>query len=290
MSTDDFLHGLAAIGPGLQWAVILLPFVALLALLTVVVVLLVKRRWALAAAGVAAGLLLATPPFFGSYWKRMNASQEHAELLDLIGDREAAAARAAEVATFERTSVNGDYPPVLEVHGSLPDRTIRLLLGNGVFSEVHVYESYRRRPDKRVVHTRNPAPDCSDFGPGYTERSGADRIWTRRLKSCFPAVEELFVDVETPPDAVLYLADGETTLDDPRGSYFGRQELRVRRAGDDRLVDYWEARAPAPARIRVGKARPAPEPAPVMDSLLFIRRGLGLTGQIDANLAAAGTW
>lgn len=283
METETFLRGIVWTGRAGQWLEILAPFAFMLVMLGLFVVLLLRRRRALAVAC----LVLAATPVLGGYWTRRDAAYESREQAAALDDRQALAARAAEVAAFPRTPLSGDYPPILEVHGTLPKKTIRQLLREGVFEEVHVYERYRRRPDNRVVHSFNPAPDCREFGRGHDERPGADARHRQRLMACFPAMDERYVSVEAAPDAVLYLIDGETTLGRPQGYHRGRLEVRIRRNGDDTLVDYWEA--PYVARrsiVRVEKARRLPKPAPEMDELYFILRSVGRLEPTDARSTA----
>lgn len=285
MDTDTFLDGIVWSARAVQWLEILLPFALMAAMLGVFVVLLFRRRWKLAAAC----LLLAATPVLGGYWTRRDAVYDQRERVAELRDQKALAARAAEVAAFPRTPLEGDYPPILEVHGTLGKKTIRQLLRDGVFEQVHVYEQHRRRPDRRVVHTFIPAPDCLEFGRGHEERPDADYRREQRLLACFPAVDERDVTVEAAPDAVVYLVDGQTTLGRPHGYHRGRLEVRVRRAGQDRLVDYWEA--PYVARRssigRVEKARQLPQAIPEMDELSFIRRSVGLVDAPDAEATAA---
>lgn len=284
MDTDTFLRGMDWTARSAQWLEILAPFAFMLAMLGLFVVLLFRRRRALAVAC----LVLTASPVLGGYWTRRDAAYERREQAAALNDRQALAARAAEVAAFPREPLGGDYPPILEVHGTLPEKIIRQLLRDGVFDEVHIYEQYRRRPDRRVVHSFIPAPDCREFGHGHEERPEEDARHRQRLMACFPALDERHVPVEAAPDAILYLIDRETTLGRPQGHYRGRLEVRVRRNGDDMLVDYWEA--PYVARrsiVRVEKARRLPQPVPEMDELAFIRRSVGRVDATDVGSTAA---
>ena len=284
MDTDAFLRGLDSTARAGQWLEILAPFALMLVMLGLSVVLLLRRRRALAVAC----LVLAASPVFGGYWTRRDAAYERREQTADFRDRQALAARAAEVAAFPRTPLDGDYPPILEVHGTLPKKTIRQLLRDGVFEEVHIYEQYRRRPNDRVVHSFISAPDCREFGRGHEERPGADYRHRQRLLACFPALTERYVSVEAAPDAILYLVDGETTLGRPHGYHRGRLEIRVRRKGGDALVDYWEAPyVPRRSITRVEKARRLPQPIPQVDELSFIRRSVGPVDVTDAGSTAA---
>lgn len=283
MDTDTFLHGLVWTAGLGQWLEILVPFAFMLAMLGLFGILSFRRRWAPALAC----LVFAAAPLLGGYWTRRDAAYEHREEAAALRHRQVLAARAAQVAAFPRSPLGADYPPILEVHGTLPTKIIRQLLREGVFEEVHVYERYRRRPDNRVVHSFNPAPDCREFGRGHEEGPGADAGYRQRLMGCFPALDEQYVSVEAAPDAVLYLIDGETTLGRPQGYHRGRLEVRVRRNGVDTLVDYWEA--PYVARrsiVRVEKARQLPKPAPDMDELFFIRRSVGRLDPTEARPTA----
>ncbi len=284
MDTDTFLRGMAWTAGLGQWLEIFAPFAFMLAMLGLFVVLVLRRRRGMAVAC----LVLAAAPVLGGYWTRRDAAYEHVEEVAALQDQQALAARAAEVAAFPREPLGDDYPPILEVHGTLPEKIIRQLLREGVFDEVHVYEQYRWRPDNRVVHSFNPAPDCREFGLGHEERPGADHRHRQRLMACFPRLDERHVSVEAAPDAVLYLVDGETTLGRLQGHHRGRLEVRVRRDGADTLVDYWEAPYVARRPIaRVEKVRRLPEPAPDLDELAFIRRSVGRLHPTEARSTVA---
>lgn len=272
MDDHAFLRGALRTADGVELVLQLMPFVAMLAILVLGVVLAFRRRWVWAAVCVAVAC--------GAYVLDYRLVRGPDSLAAQA--REAAAARvqddlerrAREVAAFERTPLQGDYPPVLEVHGSLTRKLTRRLLTEGLFTEIRVNESARREDDW-TVYRLSDVPECRPFDLGYREpETGPDPRDDRVLRECFRGEEVRLAGEGVAADAVVYLVDHETTLGARSGWSRGRIELRVRRGGEDRLVDYWEAPyVPVKRRSfsRVGRTPPHAE----LDELAFIRAGLG---------------
>lgn len=267
MSTDEFLHGMMAAFTAMDRLVVILAVGGVAVLVAGGLVLLAKRQWALAVVC----FVLAAAPFL----THRGAVARQDDALEL---------RAAEVAGFERTPLTADYPRVLEVQMRWPPARV---LPMGWFDEVHLTGEAMWPNDgagERVIYRWIDSPQCAETAEATRAAANPLRTPDTRLrKAC---MSETRVRLEgTPPDAVILLKDGQTTLRRQGGIHHmgGTLELRVRRDGRELLVDYWEApyvKRPTSAVLGQQRLQARSEPHERREPLVFLK---------DALPGAAGT-
>lgn len=176
-------------------------------------------------------LALAVAPFVAFYGYRF-AQDTHAGL------------RANALAQLPREDVEHNYPRTLEVYTQLGDASAAALLASGTFSAIYDVESRRYPADESARVYRYALNGCQvdDARAWMALRrrgalTGAHMDW--RLSHC---VSRVYVEgYRFQGEALILLTDHATTLHEGNTLWAGGNfEVRARRGGEDKLVDYWE--------------------------------------------------
>lgn len=156
--------------------------------------------------------------------------------------------RRAMIERLERTPLGRGYPRRLEVYGDIPDMVASGLVAGGVFDSIVVIDSRGYPADTRAsVSTIRVRTDdqCRQLARAWLAAQRAGQRFEEpersRLDDCATRTRRSYDGFAPLGDAVILLTGHATTLRAGATVWAGGNlELRVRRAGADRLVDYWE--------------------------------------------------
>ena len=154
------------------------------------------------------------------------------------------ASRKTEVADFQRTKVERDYPSTLTLRGYLTEPELAVLLLRYDFSEIYMLQerAYRGRLSGQRFSAASTA-ECTAAAHSWIANRDLRRDYDndRILKDCVSSSTVEFSEQDLPQTAVVYLMDHATTLHLGNSLWSsGAYEVRLRSNGDDVLVDYWE--------------------------------------------------
>jgi hypothetical protein len=151
-------------------------------------------------------------------------------------------ARAEQVAAFERTPLGPDYPRVLE--SELMPEAAGVFLSLGLFDAVQMYGAAGSKGERQTTYRWMQTAECEAVAAAVRRAQADPAPSYAPSHEIKPCLVETWAMVSGPrPDAVIMLRDGDTTLRRRYGKHRagGAYELRLRRNGEDTLVDYWES-------------------------------------------------
>lgn len=197
--------------------------------------------------------------------------------------------RADRLAALTRTPLGPDRPRVLEVFGWITDAEIGALLGSGLVDEVYRIQDrgFERETVDAEIMTFQRTPACQTDARTLLAdqvRGHRDSTLWRRVEDCVSTSRQTLTAASRAPASIVLLMGHATTL--KKGHTLkmgGNLELRVRQAGQDLLVDYWEdayvEKPVSPFLLGPGgffsSSGGGPRVAP-RDRLLFVAAPLGL--------------
>lgn len=145
-------------------------------------------------------------------------------------------ARAATVAKLDKTGPIGNYPDVLVVHGYMAESSAARLMLSAGFHAIDV----RRERGRGATLNISPADGCRSALT--TWQSQGAKPFDPVVKRCVVATKWPRGSIPERETAMVLARDRHASLKRD-GSIWsgGNLELRLRKGGVERLVDYWEA-------------------------------------------------
>ena len=158
-----------------------------------------------------------------------------------------AASREKEVAAFRRTPLPHDRPRTLEIYDR-GDHLAAIALASGRFDRVFIIDALHypaQARDKVWAAKLKPGDGCQVRANAYWDATLGRSGYKGELGSldrCIERTEAGAASDAAPGDAIIFLAGAATTMNAKDRPIWGsgNYEIRMRRGGEDLLVDYWE--------------------------------------------------